>query len=474
MTSLPLGMLIEALVAVLLLVTIGYCWILNRRLQRLRADEETLRATISELITATEIAERAILGLKATANDADKTLGTRLTQAEHLSKLLAGQLGEGEAVLTRISQIAEAARTAHAAEDARRASEEEARHRAQAQAQAQAEAEARRMAAAQQAAAPAYQPAPQGYVAPQAAPRQAAPSSYAAPYRQQAPSYAPAPAAPAAAPSVSARDIRAAAAEATARLERFRKKSGRLLLEPSPASSCRHCCQRPLALKLLGLVLGGHTAVGPVMEARAQAQQPAAGEPAAPPAGGAGAPAPGEAPAAEGTQAPAEGAADAVPPVPDALEIGGSSAERAVLESLGERRKALQDQEGQLDLREKLLQATEERLQKRVDELKSLEQQIQQGVEEKKKQEEGEIAALVVMYENMKPKDAARIFDRLDLDVLLKVVRQMKPRKMADILARMSPEAAEKLTVAIAGGDANQPQGASVQAPAALPKIGSN
>ncbi|MFN4168306.1 MAG: DUF6468 domain-containing protein [Pannonibacter phragmitetus] len=225
MTSLPLGMLIEALVAVLLLVTIGYCWILNRRLQRLRADEETLRATISELITATEIAERAILGLKATANDADKTLGTRLTQAEHLSKLLAGQLGEGEAVLTRISQIAEAARTAHTAEDARRAAEEEARQRAQAQAQA--EAEARRLAAAQQAAAPSYQQAPQGYVAPQPAPRPAAPSSYAAPYRQPAQAYAPAAQpAPAAAPSVSARDIRAAAAEATARLERFRKKSG--------------------------------------------------------------------------------------------------------------------------------------------------------------------------------------------------------------------------------------------------------
>ncbi|WP_186391996.1 MULTISPECIES: DUF6468 domain-containing protein [unclassified Pannonibacter] len=225
MTSLPLGMLIEALVAVLLLVTIGYCWILNRRLQRLRADEETLRATISELITATEIAERAILGLKATANDADKTLGTRLTQAEHLSKLLAGQLGEGEAVLTRISQIAEAARTAHTAEDARRAAEEEARQRAQAQAhaQAQAEADARRLAAAQQAAAPAYQQAPQGYVAPQPAPRPAPPAApYAGAYRPSA----SAPAAPAPSPSVSARDIRAAAAEATARLERFRKKSG--------------------------------------------------------------------------------------------------------------------------------------------------------------------------------------------------------------------------------------------------------
>ncbi len=223
MTSLPLGMLIEALVAVLLLVTIGYCWILNRRLQRLRADEETLRATISELITATEIAERAILGLKATANDADKTLGTRLTQAEHLSKLLAGQLGEGEAVLTRISQIAEAARTAHTAEDARRAAEEEARQRAQAQAQAQAEADARRLAAARQAAAPAYQQAPQGYVAPQPAPRPAPPATpYAGAYRPSA----SAPAAPAPSPSVSARDIRAAAAEATARLERFRKKSG--------------------------------------------------------------------------------------------------------------------------------------------------------------------------------------------------------------------------------------------------------
>lgn len=231
-----------------------------------------------------------------------------------------------------------------------------------------------------------------------------------------------------------------------------------------------------LALKLLGLVLGEHPAVAPVTEAQAQTQQapqPASGEaPASQPAAGqSGEQVPAE---TSGAEAPAEGAADSPPLVPDALEIGGSSAERAVLESLGERRKALQDQAGELDLREKLLQATEERLQKRVDELKSLEQQIQQGVEEKKKQEEGEIAALVVMYENMKPKDAARIFDRLELDVLLKVVRQMKPRKMADILAKMSPEAAEKLTVAIAGGEEVQPQGASAPAPAALPKIGSN
>mgnify|MGYP007041042221 CR=1 FL=1 len=55
-----LGLAIESLVAVLLMLTIGYCWLLNKRLQRLKADEHSLKATIAELITATEIAERAI------------------------------------------------------------------------------------------------------------------------------------------------------------------------------------------------------------------------------------------------------------------------------------------------------------------------------------------------------------------------------------------------------------------------------
>jgi hypothetical protein len=112
MTSLPIGLIIEGLVAVLLLITIAYCWILNRRLQRLRADEQTLRATISELMTATEIAERAILGLKTTAAEADKSLGRRLKEAETMSHTLAEQIGEGDKVFTRISQIAGAARSA--------------------------------------------------------------------------------------------------------------------------------------------------------------------------------------------------------------------------------------------------------------------------------------------------------------------------------------------------------------------------
>lgn len=163
MSTLPVGLMIESLVALLLVVTIGYCVVLNKRLKRLRADEEALRATISELITASEIAERAILGLKATAGEADRTLGQRLVDAERLSQELAAHVSRGNTVLERITQITEAAR------------------------------------AVPQAPAPA--------------------AATAAPVAEPAP-------APAARPSaMRASDIRSAAMEATARLELFRKRA---------------------------------------------------------------------------------------------------------------------------------------------------------------------------------------------------------------------------------------------------------
>ena len=72
------GIVIESLVAVLLVITIGYCMLLNKRLKRLKADEHSLKATIGELITATEIAERAIGGLKHTVRDVNENLGSQL------------------------------------------------------------------------------------------------------------------------------------------------------------------------------------------------------------------------------------------------------------------------------------------------------------------------------------------------------------------------------------------------------------
>src|SRR5919206_5344640 len=102
--------MIESLVAILLLLTIVYSVLLNKRLKRLRSDEMALKATISELITATEIAERAIAGLKLTVRDCDLSLGERLRGAEQVSGEIAHQLEEGKSVLERLSRIALAAR----------------------------------------------------------------------------------------------------------------------------------------------------------------------------------------------------------------------------------------------------------------------------------------------------------------------------------------------------------------------------
>ncbi|MGB3273113.1 MAG: DUF6468 domain-containing protein, partial [Xanthobacteraceae bacterium] len=66
------GLVVEGVVAALLIATIGYCTVLNKRLKRLKADEHSLKATIAELITATEIAERAIGGLKLTVRDCNE------------------------------------------------------------------------------------------------------------------------------------------------------------------------------------------------------------------------------------------------------------------------------------------------------------------------------------------------------------------------------------------------------------------
>jgi Domain of unknown function (DUF6468) len=106
------GYLVEIMVSCLLLLTIIYCVRLNRQLRLLKADEQTLRATISELITATEIAERAIAGLKSTMHDGEKNLSERLERMERVSGELDLQLAAGEELLDRVARIAGAARPA--------------------------------------------------------------------------------------------------------------------------------------------------------------------------------------------------------------------------------------------------------------------------------------------------------------------------------------------------------------------------
>jgi flagellar motility protein MotE (MotC chaperone) len=136
---------------------------------------------------------------------------------------------------------------------------------------------------------------------------------------------------------------------------------------------------------------------------------------------------------------------------------GGSPAERALYEKLGERRQDLDKKQRDLDLRENLLKDAETRLQTRLDELKDIENRINgKGGEQKAK-----LRDIVVMYEGMNPKEAARIFDKLDQTVLVDVATVMNPRKLAPVLAAMNPDAAQRLTVELAkrseGGEQGLP-----------------
>jgi flagellar motility protein MotE (MotC chaperone) len=126
-----------------------------------------------------------------------------------------------------------------------------------------------------------------------------------------------------------------------------------------------------------------------------------------------------------------------------------------------------------LDMRERLLENAERKLDQRVDELKSQEKSAETGAP-KRAEADAALKNLVVMYEAMKPKEAARVFDRLPHDVLVPVVLQMNPRKMAEVLAAMTPEAAEKLTIALAGRSRSQEAKAQPAAlpPTELPAIG--
>jgi flagellar motility protein MotE (MotC chaperone) len=127
-----------------------------------------------------------------------------------------------------------------------------------------------------------------------------------------------------------------------------------------------------------------------------------------------------------------------------------STSERAILERLQSRRQELDARAREMDIRESLLKAAEKRVESRVEELKGVESQISTATEQKSEAETARFKGIITMYEAMKPKDAAKVFDRLEMPVLFQIASQIAPRKMSDILGLMSPEAAERLTVEMA------------------------
>jgi flagellar motility protein MotE (MotC chaperone) len=127
-----------------------------------------------------------------------------------------------------------------------------------------------------------------------------------------------------------------------------------------------------------------------------------------------------------------------------------SASERAILERLQSRRQEIEARQREIDIRESLLKSAEKRIETKVEEMKAVESRISTTQAEQKAAEAQRMKGLVTMYEGMKPKDAARVFDRLEMGVLIELASAIAPRKMSDIMGLMSPEAAEKLTVEMA------------------------
>jgi flagellar motility protein MotE (MotC chaperone) len=144
-----------------------------------------------------------------------------------------------------------------------------------------------------------------------------------------------------------------------------------------------------------------------------------------------------------------------------------SPSERAILERLQARRQELEARAREIDIRESLLKAAEKRVESKVEEMKAVESRISTATQQKSDADTARFKGIVTMYEAMKPKDAAKVFDRLEMPVLIEIATQIAPRKMSDILGLMQTEAAERLTVEMARRAGSDKSASAVE----LPKI---
>ncbi|MBK8908555.1 MAG: hypothetical protein IPM60_11820 [Rhodospirillales bacterium] len=127
-----------------------------------------------------------------------------------------------------------------------------------------------------------------------------------------------------------------------------------------------------------------------------------------------------------------------------------SASEVEVLQQLAERRNALDARERKVVEMEALLQAAEAGIDRKLTELKDLKAVLDQLIRAYDEQETAKVLSLVKIYETMKPKDAARIFEQLDMDTLLLVADRMKERKLASIMAEMNADRAKDITIELA------------------------
>ncbi len=131
----------------------------------------------------------------------------------------------------------------------------------------------------------------------------------------------------------------------------------------------------------------------------------------------------------------------------DETDFEYSEVKMELFKALTERRKKLEQREKELAHREALLKAAQQEFERKFDELSSIRAEIQNLLKKQSEEEEARIVSLVKIYEGMKPKDAARIFNTLDMDVLIEVMSRMSERKSSPVIAAMNPDRARTITI---------------------------
>lgn len=159
-------------------------------------------------------------------------------------------------------------------------------------------------------------------------------------------------------------------------------------------------------------------------------------------------------PAPAKTEAPkAEAAPPPVPAAPPDEEQETSGSEMLLIKELSARREQLDKRAKELDTRQSLIRVAEQRVDQKIREMETLRTQLQSMVNQASEAQQVQIDNLVKIYETMKPKEAARIFETLELPTLLNVVQRMKPARTAPIMAEMAPAKAKEITVALTRQD---------------------
>lgn len=126
-----------------------------------------------------------------------------------------------------------------------------------------------------------------------------------------------------------------------------------------------------------------------------------------------------------------------------------TQSEIAILQELAERREALDVRSQEIDKKAIQLKVAEEEIDKKLAQLKTYEEKLQKLINKYNEQEKAQLASLVKMYSTMKPKDAARIFNTFDLDILVAILKEMKPSSSSAILSQMDAIKAKEVTTAL-------------------------